>query len=73
MAKYTVCVGMSQTPGGVAEINKEVTASALRIEPDGSLVFCNVGNEIVAVFKQYLYCLEEGQIPVIKPVRAITQ
>ena len=73
MAKYTVCVGMSQTPGGVAEIQKDVTATALRIENDGSLVFINQGNEVIAVFKQYLYCLEEGQIPVVKPVRSLQQ
>ena len=73
MSKYVVCVGMGQTPAGVTEIQKEVSAYALTIEPDGTLKFLNAGNEVVGCFKQYLYCLEEGQIPVIKPARSLHQ
>jgi hypothetical protein len=60
-------------PGGVQEVVKEITAFATRLQPDGTLVFVNSADEYVASFKQYVWCLEENAIPVIKPVRSITQ
>ena len=73
MSKYTVCTGMGQSPAGLQEFIKEVTADKISFD-DGALVFRNHADEIVAIFKQYVYALEEGQIPVVvAPVRGIRQ
>jgi hypothetical protein len=73
MAKYTVCTGMGQSPTGLQEFVKEITAEFISFT-DGAVIFKNHAGETVAIFKQYVYVLEEGQIPVITaPVRSIRQ
>lgn len=73
MAKYIICTGMGQLPTGLQEFVKEVTAHKV-VDRDGVLFFYNHGDDLLAVFKQYVYVLDESQIPVIAaPVRSLRQ
>jgi hypothetical protein len=67
--KWRVCYYLMPAPGaGLQEVYKDIKASLLEVNADGTLVFKNFDNDtkresVIATFKQALWCMEDSIMP----------